>query len=392
VLLTPLFVIGTLGMEHSMHLLLVLLFLRSFDDDNTPLWLIGLLTVGLSAARYEGLLIAAAATVVLAIQRGWLRAAVIAVCAWIPVVAFAIFSITHGGYWLPNSIAIKGLKVGGHGIGHRLLNLVGTAEMNTIRAPYLLLFILALLLMTFALWRAHSKAAATLAVLGGAALLHWMTADVGWVYRYEDYLLGAGIVVMASACPLLPQSRRALTLSARCLFVLGLALLAVRSARAAILLPKFSRAIYLQQWQTARLLHVYYPGHAVAANDIGAINYQTDLHCLDLGALATAEIFDAKRNGRYNTAFLEQAANRRGIEVAVVYDEWFAGHPWIALGGPPLPKSWIRVRRWTVPEKLQLGGTTVSFYALNAAEAELLRSRLDAFQPQLPKDVTVDSQ
>jgi hypothetical protein len=167
-------------------------------------------------------------------------------------------------------------------------------------------------------------------------------------------------------------------------------LLASRALQAGISLPKYSRAIYLQQWQMANFLRACYPGAAIAANDIGAITFRTDVHLLDLVGLANSDVFIAKRAGTYSTQFIDDAAKKRRIEIAVIYDSWFSPHPRSALAGPPVPSSWIRVRRWRVPVGELLGDDTVSFYALTPAEAAQLGSRLDAFASTvLPKNVTV---
>ena len=58
VLLTPLFALGSLGMEHALHLLLTLLFLRVLQDDEAPLWRIAGVTALMCGTRYEGVLMA----------------------------------------------------------------------------------------------------------------------------------------------------------------------------------------------------------------------------------------------------------------------------------------------------------------------------------------------
>jgi len=73
----------------------------------------------------------------------------------------------------------------------------------------------------------------------------------------------------------------------------------------------------------------------------------------------------------------------------VVYDSWFSKKWFTVLGGPPLPTSWIRVRRWTVPERNQLGDRTISFYAMSPEGATVLKGQLKDFEPTLPKEVTV---
>jgi hypothetical protein len=61
VLLTPLFLVGIPGMEHSLHLLLTLLFVQRFDRCTESPWIIGTITVSMVATRDEGMFMAAVA-------------------------------------------------------------------------------------------------------------------------------------------------------------------------------------------------------------------------------------------------------------------------------------------------------------------------------------------
>jgi hypothetical protein len=389
VLLTPLFSVGILGMEHSLHLLLTLLFLRCLQRTVCPLAALGSVTALMVACRYEGLLVAAAAVLVLCLERAWARAATVAMTAGMPVVLYAAFSMGHGGSWLPNSVALKGLSLpegtGGGMAGAAALHFL----VNAIRAPWLLLLVPLLLAVAPKLRRQDPGLARLAWVTGAAALLHLLCADVGGVFRYEAYLLGVSVPLLACAAAKLWPSWHQIPRFARVACLLLFASLGARSVVSACRLPLYAGNIYRQQWQVARFLDQYYTNGSVAANDIGAINEVADLHCLDMVGLASREVFLAKKGGYYTTAFLESQAEQRGVQVAVIYDSWFTSPQRVRLGGPQVPASWIRVRRWSVPEQLQLGDRTVSFYAVSPTGADLLRRQLDTFQPSLPKAVSV---
>ena len=403
VLLAPLFAVGALGMEHSLHLLLTLLFLEHFQDGgelagsvagegehSAGPWLIGLITAVMCGVRYEGILVAAVGTLVLLLRSRYLRAAVVGVSAWVPVGLYAAFSVMHGGYWLPNSVAIKGLKVAGLSPVERLSGLMFVFRNNAIRGPHVPLMAAGLLVLMFSLWRRERRLAGMIAVLAGAALLHVATADVGWAFRYETYLIGAACIVLAAGLPRIQGLGPAWKLGTWLPLAGCLAVLIMRSYLAATLLPEYSRTIFLQQWQMARFLQAAYPGGSVAANDIGAINYLGDLHTLDLVGLANAEVFEAKREDDFRTELIDRLSRDRQVQVAVVYDSWFTEEPSVPIfSGPPLPDSWVRVRRWTVPEKQQLGSRTISWYAVEPAEAVSLRGKLLQFEKDLPKAITV---
>jgi hypothetical protein len=185
------------------------------------------------------------------------------------------------------------------------------------------------------------------------------------------------------------QSKSKLGTFAQVLLFLAFAVLLLRTALCGALLPQYSRAIYEQQGQMARFLKTYYPGGSVAANDIGFINYESDLHCLDLAGLASAEVFNAKRTGQDTTEFLEKTARAHQVQVIVIYESWFSDQAHVKFGGPELPESWDRVGQWSLPDRLQLGDKTVSFFGTDEASDNLLRKRLTEFEPSLPKDVMV---
>jgi hypothetical protein len=388
VLLAPMFVVGTLGMEHSLHLLLTVLFIQRFERDSDSYWVIGGITVLMVATRYEGMFMAAVGSLVLITQRRWARAATLSAAALVPVCAYALFSISHHGFWLPNSIALKGTHVHGLTAAGRIFSILNTARSSCVRAPHLFFLMAAVAIAAISLWRRNPHLAAILMLVAGAGCLHIAAADVGWAWRYEDYLIASGIIVIACAFPLLRRSSRKTAAATTFLSFCAAAFLLGRAMQAAASLPPYSRAIYQQQWQMATFLREYYPDASIAANDIGAINFNGNFHCIDLVGLADSDIFAAKRSGHYSTQFLDGETARRGVEVAAIYDSWFSAHPKEFFEGPSIPGSWIRVGRWTVLQQMDLGDKTVSVYARTPNSAQLLRSHLDAFEKRLPRGVT----
>jgi hypothetical protein len=213
-------------------------------------------------------------------------------------------------------------------------------------------------------------------------------AQVGMYYRYDSWLFGAGIVVLASA---FPQLRRLLPKRAflAIYFVILAAggLFVLLSLAQMHMVPRIARNIYLRQWQMARFVEQYYPNGIVAANDIGAINYLSNIHCYDFVGLANPEIFTARRSGRYTTDFLDRDTAAQHVQIAIAYDRWFGDPMPIEIGGPPLPRSWVRVARWYIPDPTIVGDVYVSFYAVDPSQAPALRSDVLQFASQLPAAV-----
>jgi hypothetical protein len=393
VVLTPLFVLAMIGMEHSLHLLLTLLFLEYFlrSESEERLGRLALITGLMVASRYEGLFLAITGTLLLWKQKRWRAALTTAVAAVIPVCIYGWFSVAHGGYWLPNSVALKGAGPAGGSIGGAVRDMLTHISLNYHEGFHLLLLMAteAALLVAMSKNLSH-RAVAPLALVLGAGCMHFCTARVGWVFRYEDYLIGSGIVLIACVLPALQLSTlRSIRSFAIVPTLAGFGLLSVRGLIAMIMLPSYAHNVYLQQWQMAHFVASYLKSSVIAANDIGAIEYFSDVRCVDLAGLADREIFQARRNGHYTTGLLRQVAQVDGVTVAMVYDSWFTPESGKSPGPPSIPGDWVRVARWSTPEALQLGGRTVSFYSVGGETEGSLRQALDRYAPRLPAGVVV---
>jgi hypothetical protein len=154
--------------------------------------------------------------------------------------------------------------------------------------------------------------------------------------------------------------------------------LVIKGGRLLWFLPQCTTDIYEQQYQMGLFIRRYYQNSTVALNDIGAVNYLADIHCLDLWGLANAEVAEAKRRHTYQVGDIERLSKQTGTRVAIVYDRWFVGG---------LPPEWIRVGRWTIPNNVNVGEDTVSFYAVSPSEAQYLSESLNDFSLQLPSEV-----
>ena len=374
-------------MEHSLHLLLVLGFLDLFGNsiaqETSSRWGLMLLTSAMVSVRYESLFMVGVAGLIYLAQRQFWHAIRLGVAAATPVAIYGAISMRNGAYWLPHSIAMKGLSA--RAAMQAPIELANHFERDLSRAPYLgVLLCIIVVLLTMSRVLADNRVRSMLDIVFGGILLHLALADVGRasVYRYEAYLIGASIATIACAIPYIRISRDKWQVAALSVLALvGIVLMTQRTVEAEASLPERSEAIYSQQVQMALFMKKYEEGAVVAANDVGAINYYADIDCLDLFGLGDRDVFWLKRKDLYTNAALTKLAAARNVKIAVVYDYWFSVLTPIA--GPPLPLSWIRVERWRTPNGFYLGGDTVSFYAANPAESVKLKSALDAFTPSL---------
>jgi hypothetical protein len=222
------------------------------------------------------------------------------------------------------------------------------------------------------------------------AFAHIQFCMVARFFRHESYLVALGIVVIvAQVADQLPEKLFGTpadrTLAPKHVGGLLLAAFltypcAVRAGAALVFLPQASKNIYEQQYQMARFVKRYYQGSTIALNDIGAVNFLADVHCLDLWGLGNYEVTQLMHRHEYRTRDILRLSREAGVKVALVYDSWYA-----PLGG--LPREWVWVGQWALPDNVVAGGDTVSIYAVDESETVPLMQKLQDFSSLLPKGV-----
>jgi len=404
------------GMEHCLQALVTVLFLSyaaraiagnpqaslpsvALAKEGPHFSTLCLLAPLLTLVRFEGLFLAFAACLLLLLRRRVLPALLIGAGALLPVAIYAVISLHHGWWWLPNSVLLKGTTP-------HLASLRGLAQFLCLFYKRVFLVpglanVLALALGCYLIagararaWWSERQIALLLFLL--LLLLHGATAGVPVWYRYEAYLIALGIVV--STAPLYelfrewrlrkasPTSQTGQTCPtiARIAALAALLLLFDLSARRGVygllLTPRACTNIYQQQLQMARFLGRYYPGASIAANDIGAINYFNDIHCVDLAGLANMPVARKLRAHRLDSAALAEITRTADVKVAICYTDWLRGQA---------PPAWINIAGWRIPHNVVCGGPLVSFYAIDPSEAAPLAAHLREFTPRLPAGVRV---
>lgn len=375
VFLTPLFTLGVLGMEHSLHLALSLALLNLVTRPQHRL-VVTFLTAGLLVeARYEGVCLVLAAAVLLSFRREFARALSIFGGTALATCAYGIFAVSHGASFLPNSVALKAANPGGPGP-------LAQVTVNCTSGIYLFLLCIAVVIATYQMRR--GRAFGLLTLILATDLGHLLAGRCGYAFRYDAYAVGCSVVAFAIALTQLREFPRLAKNSVLAFAATSLVICILRAFIAAETYPVYSRAIYFQQWQVAHFLREYYPTASVAANDIGAISFWTDIRCLDLVGLSDPDVFRAKRDHRFTTAFLDSLSKADHVQLALVYDEWFPGKGDGVEDGPALPPDWVRVATLRRPHEQELGKDVVSFYAVGATDKGRLAAALRQYESKLP--------
>jgi hypothetical protein len=391
------------GLEHSLQILLIFVFLRALPRHlgqarSAPHpWRLCLQAGLVAACRYEGLFVVLMACVLLFFRARRRRLAVaLGLSAILPLVGYGLWAVSHGWYLVPTSVLLKGARPSWTGfeaivssLGGRALFLLGQ------RAQVAGLLVVALALRLWGTARAEGSGAwrggwfePTVFVFAGTTFLHYQFAGTMWFYRYEAYLAAVGVAVLALwAAERGPRAAEAIAWlrggihrawPAAALLALVAYPLAVQGVRSYYEIGLATKNIREQHLQTARFIQRYYPEAAVALNDIGTTSFYTNARVLDLLGLGDIEVARAKLRGGPTRDDLRVLAAQRGIRIAILYRQWFT-----------LPREWAEVGRLTIPDCV-VGQPTIYFFAVAPDERGPLLEHLVEFAPSLPPDVMVE--
>ena len=223
VFLTPLPVIVVSGMEHTVQLLLCFLFITRFYKEYTTGQLSRLTYVYgalLVANRYEGIILIAAACILLAVKKknavnkSGPTAFKLAFFSLLPVLIFGVIALRKGSHFIPDPLLLRSGSPATAFISLYLAWLIGNAI-----------------------------------IFGGALIA-----------KYDQSLFKRAAVLF-----------------------LGL-LLAFNSFNAFQNISQASVNVYQQQYQAGQLLHRYYYRRTAALDNIGASSFFTEARDLDLSA------------------------------------------------------------------------------------------------------------
>jgi hypothetical protein len=391
-----------LGMEHVLHAVVVLLIvdrwlavitalMRGARPSGRALLEMGLLVAVATTIRYESIFMVTGLVfgLIVIAWTTWPELPALGRNIAVPVAALilpsagmiALMGAMHrmfGHDFLPNPLLIKTALRSGHGLRALIPDLYA-ASWN-FRHEELATGLLATF--TWIIFWSRSRrcrfamALATAWII--AAVLHATYSSFMGLWRYQTYLiLSAAFLLLQLVLRVdtswSPLKTLAVLLSAGALFTVS------ERTQITLYTPLASNNIYEQQAQMARFMSTEFPNIPVAVNDLGLVAYRHNGPVLDLIGLGNNEVLRARREGRFTEAFIEDIARRRGVEIAIIYDDWVRA-----------PRTWIKVAEWhSLRRQITRAGDTVAFYATSHPAAERLAARMNTFQRTLPSSVEV---
>ncbi len=356
---------------------------------------LGILALALGALtgwiRYEGVLLVAIGAAAFAVRRRFRFAAALLVAGALPATVFGVISVSLGGFFLPNPVLVKGATSAGIGLLLRSPAAYWAAFLAKLPTAYPLypLLVASALLLLLQKMRGRdlwTPAVSFPLIAVVVSAVHLSIGDVGWFFRYEDYmvvLLGLGLVLQL--CDLLPvrpapsAPQWAVLVLALIVGAGGVVACATRGNVGLRSTPWAMKNVYDEQYQMAHFILENPQYSRVAIGDLGAIAYFNDgLRILDLEGLAENGVpLDQLGRSRLTASMIEKRATADGSQIAIVFPDYF-----------DLPASWVRVGEWTIPTNLVNYGPTVDFYAIPPSDPAVLRAAVEKYSStRLPRDV-----
>ncbi len=371
------------GMEHSLQVALalavVLGMIATGRGERTPFYLTAAIVAG-PLVRYESAALSAAAILRLLARGRWRPAALATAGSVLLVGLFSLFLVSLGLEPLPGPV-LENLEVGG-GSGLSALPAHVWVRLKSILGVPSARVLASLTGMLVAVALASRRREGSLLLCGAVApLLHLSFGSFGGFARYEIYVLAAVVALLIHG--LRRPLRDLLTARGPAVGLLaaGAVLLPTLSSYAAITFrtPQAAHNIYQQHEQMYRFVTEHYR-RPVAVNDLGRVSYRNPGYVLDLWGLSSREVRRARltRDPAWPDAFVQ----RDGIELAMIYDSWFAGR---------VPATWRRLARLQLRGKrITPSSATVSFYLTRHGSAGDVLDRLRRFRATLPADTALE--
>ena len=406
------------GMEHTMQIFLVLtafiLFLKLSDNgfSNRKHRILFLCTTALLClTRYECMFFIIPILIILLLNRQYSLFLLTGAAGFLPVVVFGLWSINHGGFFFPNSLLVKGRIMPGHGFfeifQYYFQNLYDNVfSVTVILIPVIILF--AIVLSDFIIGKTVAlnsssfwdivkglvnliKRHTAIFIVLATVLQHCIFAGIGWLYRYEAYLL---VLLFFTLIIQIIQNK---ITKERFFAVMPIAMLVIiayfstkRLYDSHDTMKYAGKNIYDQSIQISRFLNKYYNDEMVMANDIGTITYYANIKLKDLIGLGSVDVLvykkAAEREGKLGVpghALISEY--KQSYPIVIIYDSWFginSKDDYEKIGLIKIAEMWIENDR-------TFQGNHVSFYTSDDTMVDGMKQNMLSFKKEIPDDVSL---
>ena len=327
----PFITLANLGMEHALHAVCIAWLISSalrFVGGEKPCPLVALCVSAAlaTATRYETLFVVAALTILLLGDRRWRAAVAVALSSAAPVLIYGCFSLAHGGGFLPMSMTLKTGPAGA-----ALVNGV-SGLMSNISADTIHCYLMLVLMLGCATLTSRAKGFRQIAlVLAFAIVGHLVFARLGWLYRYESYLVLAVFMLLplfkiGAAAEQETPTDGLLRLAPLGLVAITIFPFLARGFAANVDTVLAQREIYEQQVQMGRIFASLPDDQKgpVAVNDLGYVVLHAGVHVLDLWGLGSDDVAKIKIAHQMTAGRYAELLKKHDIRYAAFYINWYS--------------------------------------------------------------------
>ena len=375
----PLPLLAILGMEHLLHAFLVVLLAYhttrtiAANADIAPVspWTILLFSALAMLCRYESLA-PVALLAVMALCFGRWRIALALLAGLIPTILLGLLWIHHGGQFLPNSIYLKPQPLDYDSLRAMAHNLIWRFEWQFhARAWISAATTLAILLISIGTflgnrcWQTLRNWRTLLLLTAiGATVFQFFFGALGWLYRYEAWLLVLNVFALSYFI------RPYYYAAAMLLILMPRAILNASDTMSAM------QDRFYEHYLPSLFVRSYDAHVPVIVNDLGIMAYYNRAPVHDMFGLGSDEPLRMRLTHSYDAAHVAVWVAQTGAPLAVLQPCW----PIIAS---VTPTSWLPVALWIIPHNSVFADYAVAFYSTSPAQAALLRQDMIQFQPTL---------
>ncbi|MFA5404687.1 MAG: hypothetical protein WC358_07105, partial [Ignavibacteria bacterium] len=377
------------GLEHSMYtsfIVLIIYYLyRIFEEERIKcdFYILYVLMALLTLSRYEGMFVAVALFLIFLYRKKGLIAFGVLFSAFLPLIIIGIVSISKGWYFFPNSVVLKS-PIAFNDFNSFVISVFNPNFFDLLWAYKRILILLIISAVMFFVYRKDKNSYAiksSIFLFVIVTLLQIQFAKLGSLLRYEMYIVVLGILINTIAIiKFLPGKNKKIKYIVIIFLCLLMIPFSISTFKAVKDVPTAMINVYQMQFKMSEFIKMYYDKNAIALNDIGAVNYYCDIHCVDLWGLANKEVADYRRTGTYDSEKIYKINKEKNTSIAIVFESWFERY-----GG--IPSNWLMAGKWTIPNNITCGADSITFYAIDSINYLKLTSSLKMFSKELPLQV-----
>lgn len=377
------------GMEHSLQIFLMLVVLNEYlnfinHKYNKNFLFLCLFSALLVATRYENIAFVLMLAITLVFEKKYKEFIILSFISFVPIVAFGIFSQQFNLGFFPSSIMIKS-EIGNHIDVNLFKKIINKIISGFTHKHIFIIFILNLYIFIRTFLKRDYKITYLAFVFIGTTLAHLAFGSLGWLNRYEAYLIVFGLLNIISFLykyyNLYKIENKLKTMIFLFLFIVFFIISA--SFKGHYIAVLGTKNIFEQQIQMAKFLKRYFNNSKIAANDIGAISFFTNIKLLDLAGLGSYDIVRLYKDGKYNANTIKKLIAKNDVDLIVVYDVWFS-----KLNFSFNDENYSFMGSWQIIDNKVCGSDIVSFYSKKATFSQNFTKFKD-YEAQLPKDVII---